>query len=329
MGFLSYSLGFYRETLQTLERAPVTADSLDLARRLLRMLDDLAYEGYDELEDQLERSFRGVSRLRAYLQRNRAAAFAPPERRAGGNAVPYASQDIDLHTAILQAMRAADALPEAPAPPFADRLLRFCRWIGYDEQMAYIFLLRDMLLPFVFFLSRGRTRIHPWLLSRSSFAALTGRPNADDALRASVYSALEAGCTDFRSFTAHALPDMRRTMAQHPQAERALRAMLSEIDAKRILVIESGCAGTFPLLLMSLDPRVDLRMYTTYPYLTGILGERLFMHRYEELLSLETMVSQERYLRFSALRNGRFYVRRCTDAEVERRSLQEIKTIMK
>ena len=159
MGFLSYSLGFYRETLQTLERAPVTADSLDLARRLLRMLDDLAYEGYDELEDHLERSFHGVSRLRAYLQRNRAAAFAPPERRADGNVVPYASQDIDLHTAILQAMRAADALPEAPAPPFADRLLCFCRWIGYDEQTAYIFLLRDMLLPFVSFLSRGRTHI--------------------------------------------------------------------------------------------------------------------------------------------------------------------------
>lgn len=161
------------------------------------------------------------------------------------------------------------------------------------------------------------------------FASGHADPRADDALRASVYSALEAGCTDFRSFTAHALPDMRRAMAQHPQAEHALRAMLSEIDAERILVIESGCAGTFPLLLMSLDPRVDLRMYTTYPYLTGILGERLFTHRYEELLTLETMASQERYLRFSALRSGRFYVRRCADAEVERQALQEIKAIMK
>ena len=77
-------------------------------------------------------------------------------------------------------------------------------------------LLRDALLPFVYYLARGRARIYPWLLSRASLAALTGRENADDELRASVYRTLEAGCTDIRSFAGIVLPEMRRTISRYP-----------------------------------------------------------------------------------------------------------------
>lgn len=105
--------------------------------------------------------------------------------------------------------------------------------------------------------------------------------------------------------------------------------MLSGIDAEKILVVESGCVGTFPLLLMSLDEHVDMRMYTTYPYLTAVYRPQIFTSRYEENRQLETLVSQERYFRFSALRDGRFYVQKCSDAGIEQRSLQEIKGMLK
>ncbi len=95
------------------------------------------------------------------------------------------------------------------------------------------------------------------------------------------------------------------------------------------MVIESGCAGTFPLLLMSLDGRVDMRMYTTYPYLAGIFGARIFTSQYEENRMFETMASQELYFRFSGIRDGCFYVRKCTEAKIEWQSLQEIKMMQK
>lgn len=101
--------------------------------------------------------------------------------------------------------------------------------------------------------------------------------------------------------------------------------MLEGVDAERILVVESGCTGTFPLLLMSLDDRVDMRMYTTYPYLTNIFAERIFTSGYEENRLFETMASQELYFRFSGVRNGKFFVRKCTDAAVEARALAEIR----
>ena len=329
MGFLSYNLHYYQNELQKLEVSPATPDNLYHARQLLRMLDDLTDEGYTELNEHLESSFSGVSRLREYLKRNHAAPFSLPESRMSSASLPYAERDIELCTAISQAMHAAAAVPESAPIPFVGKLRRFCQWIGYDERTAYIFLLRDTLLPFVFYCAHGRKRIYPWLLSRSSFAALTGHPNADDEIRSSVYRALETGCADFPSFRRLVLPDIRKTTELYPCAETALRSMLADIEADRILVIESGCAGTFPLLLMSLDDRVEPRMYTTYPYLSDIFGPRVFTSRYEENRLFETMASQELYFRFSEIRDGRFYVRKCANPEIERQALREIWGMMK
>lgn len=47
--------------------------------------------------------------------------------------------------------------------------------------------------------------------------------------------------------------------------------MLHTIRQKHILIVESGCTGTFPMLLMALDAWTDMRMYTTYPYLVHII----------------------------------------------------------
>lgn len=326
MGFLSYNLRFYRGALQELENSPATQERLCQARRLLRILDDLTAEGYTELSGALEQTFDGVSRLRAYLHRNHAEPFAAPDGCPDGG-LSYAAQDTELRCAIARAVCAA-AGTEAACVPLAERLRRFCEWVGYDDGTAYIFLLRDTLLPFVYHSARSGERARPWLLSRSALAALTGAQNADDTLRAAVYRVLEAGCTDFTAFRRAVLPEMRRTVESCPAAVETLRAMLAQIDAERILVVESGCAGTFPLLLMSLDSRADLRMYTTYPYLTGIYAGRVYTARYEENRLLEAMAAHACYLRFSGWRDGRFYVRTCMDAAVEAQALAEIRAML-
>ena len=328
MGFLSYSLRYYQDALQILKDMHATPDRLDYARRLLRMLDDLTDEGYTELNAALEKLDCGAAQLRAYLQKNHAAPFKIPPKQFDTNALDYFPQNQELRGAIERAMRAARTMSETVSVPFADKLRRFCEWIGFDDQTAYIFLLRDALMPYVYYAARGGKRVYPWLLGRKSFAALTGQPDADDAIRSSIYAALETGCADFQSFCQCALPSIRKTMRRYPQAENALRNMLEGVDADRIIIVESGCAGTFPLLLMSLDDRADMRMYTTYPYLNGIYARRVFTSRYEENRMFETMAAQDIYFRFSEMQNGRFYVQRCTDASVERRALAEIQMML-
>lgn len=159
MGFLSYSLKFYRHELRMLEERPATQAALYRARQPLRMLDDLTDEGYTELTALLEKELCGVSRLRAYLRDNHTESFCIAGSRPGDEKFSYSPYETELCEAVRQAVREANRLTETVTPPFADRLRGFCRWIGYAEDTAYIFLLRDPLLPFAYFLGRDRERI--------------------------------------------------------------------------------------------------------------------------------------------------------------------------
>lgn len=328
MGFLSYSLNYYDHELKKLEEHPTTETDIYRARQLLRMLDDLTDEGYTKLNTLLEREIRGVSRLHKYLKENHTAPFHPFSNRPGAEILSYSESETELNQAILNAVNEATDFSPTTILPFTDKLRRFCQWVGYEADTAYIFLLRDTLLPFVYHLGYGRQNIHPWLLGRKSFAELTGNQHADDEIRASIYRALEDGCADCKSFFEFVLPNIRKTIAAYPQAENVLRTMLGNTDATRIIVVEAGCAGTFPLLLMSLDPRVDMRMYTTYPYLTDIYGTRIFTAHYEENRIFETMASQEFYFRFSGIKDGLFYVRKCMNTAIEKQALAEIKVML-
>lgn len=183
MGFISFSMDFYSREIARLGAQPPSDAAVYRARTLLKMLDDLANEGYTALNDQLEAAGCGAAWLRGYLQLKHAEPFPRVPPLAEGD-VAYASQEIPLETAIRQAVAEARMLPEPQGIPGLEALRRFCRWIGYEPDTAYIFLLRDTLLPFVYYQSRGCENIHPWLLSRRSLARLTGSANADDEIRA-------------------------------------------------------------------------------------------------------------------------------------------------
>lgn len=158
---------------------------------------------------------------------------------------------------------------------------------------------------------------------------LTGKCGVDDEIRATVIQALEEErCGSFEEFRECVLPEIRRTFSKYPKLKQCFKALLAEIKEQRIVVVESGCSGTFPMLLMSLDERVDMCMYTTYPYLIDVYGDRIFTPKYEENRLFETMVSQDLYLQFSDLRDGSFYVKKCRNAEVEENALTEVKAML-
>ncbi|MDE5548196.1 MAG: hypothetical protein K2J30_04300, partial [Clostridia bacterium] len=82
-------------------------------------------------------------------------------------------------------------------------------------------------------------------------------------------------------------------------------------------------------LLMSLDDRVDLRMFTTYPYLLKIYGDKIYSSKYENCRLFETLYSQDLYFRFSDLRDGKFFIEKCNNKEIEKYAIAEIKTFLK
>ena len=75
MGFLSFNMAFYRAELRRLAETPPTVAAMYRARTLLKMLDDLADEGYTTLNEQLESGGNGAAWLRDYLRKNHAEPF--------------------------------------------------------------------------------------------------------------------------------------------------------------------------------------------------------------------------------------------------------------
>lgn len=329
MGFISFSLSYYEKELRQLEQEAVTEETVYKAKQLLKMLDDLLDEGYTELNEALEEACRGVSRLKQYLQQNGAEPFLICKKDGTGEALKYSRESLELVQALDTVMEQAKCVAAGSKEPFLQELIRFCEWIGYEEDTAYIFLLRDTLLPYVYYRAKGRTAVYPWLLGRKTLEHLTGKSYVDDEIRASIIKALEEEkCSNFAKICEAVLPDIRNTLSNYPEVEQSLIELLSEIKEQRILVVESGCSGTFPMLLKSLDARVDVRMYTTYPYLTEGYGDRVFTKKYEENRLFETFASQDLFYQFSDLRDGRFFVKKCESAEVEEQALEEIRAMM-
>lgn len=168
-------MDFYRRERRRLQNEAPTAATLCRARRLLKLLDDLLDEGYAELAERLEAEQMGPSFLRGYLREHHAAPFPMPAKEFDARKLSYGTEEIELCQAVDRALSAAKRTEAAETQAFLHRLQDFCRWIGYDHGTAYLFLLRDTLLPYAYFLNRGREKIFPWLLSRKSFGELTGR----------------------------------------------------------------------------------------------------------------------------------------------------------
>ncbi len=329
MGFISFSLDYYKGELQKLESSAVSQETIYRAKQLLKMLDDLLDEGYTELNETLEEAFQGVSRLREYLRKTGASPFPIYGNAMAGADVIYEQEEIELTNAIDNLIICGKGSHAKRNDSFLAELIRFCEWIGYKEDTAYIFLLRDTLLPYIYYKHNNRTNIYPWLLGRRTLTMLTDKEFVDDEIRASIIKALEIDrCDNYDDFSKVVLSDMRTTIRQYPQIENHLTELLNTIKEKHIIVIESGCSGTFPMLLKCLDERVDVRMYTTYPYLLTVYGDRIYSPKYEENRLFETLYSQDLFFQFSVLRDNRFYVRKCHNEEVKVNSYAEVKSIL-
>ncbi|MBE5866140.1 MAG: hypothetical protein E7292_08005 [Lachnospiraceae bacterium] len=330
MGFISFHLDYYRGELQKLDSVDATPQTIYHAKQLLKMLDDLLDEGYTELNEILEESCQGVSRLREYLRNCGVNPFSICHKTIAETDVVYEQKEMELTMAINELVMYAKEGNTESDDAFLAKLICFCEWIGYNEDTAYIFLLRDTLLPYVYYQNNKKPNIYPWLLGRKTLTMLTGKEFVDDEIRASIIKALEIGRYDnYDDFCKMVLPDMRTTIRRYPEIENCLTDLLKSIKEKHIVVIESGCSGTFPMLLKCLDERVDVRMYTTYPYLLKVYGDKIYSPKYEENRLFETMYSQDLYFQFSAIENGKFFVRKCKNKEVEKYALAEVKATLR
>ena len=185
--------------------------------------------------------------------------------------------------------------------------------------------MRDALLPYVFFRGRNRDNIYPWLISRRFLEDITKTANADDDIRLPLYEALENGHTDLDSYAAYCKDRILPVLDSCPKLKTILADLLGSVKQNKIVVIESGYMGTVPIMLKTLDGRVDFRMFTTAPFLYETYRDKIFCRKYEDVRRFEKVYSQDLLLQYSSFHDGKFYVKVSADGIVRDRSLAEIR----
>lgn len=327
MGFISFNENYYRKKLEKYERDQLSDVDIYEAKQLLKVLDDLADEGYTNLNDCMEEDFSCLTRLREVLHKNGVAPFPIDYERLADTV--YGKEEYELEELLGQLLSEAGKVGSVSDNPFLEEIYKYSEWIRYDEDTAYVFLMRDALLPYIYFRSKNRDNLYPWLISRKFLRGITEIDDMDDDIRIHLYGALEKGHVSYDRYFPFCREKILEALDKYPELKKILSDMLGTIKQNRIVVIESGYMGTIPMMLAALDSRVDFRLFTTAPFLYNTYQDKIFCRRYEDIRKFETMYSQDLFMQYSSWRDGKFYVNITTDDIVRERSLAEIKMFLK
>ena len=327
MGFKSFNENYYRRKLKEYENKILSDADICEAKQLLKVLDDLTDEGYTNLNDAMEADFSCLTRLRAVLNRCGEVSFPIDHERLSDTV--YGKNEYELEALLGNPIEDARKHSGVSSNPFLEEIHMYCEWIGYEEDAAYVFLMRDALLPYLFFCNRGRGNIHPWLISRCFLEDITETEFVDDDIRLPLYEALESDHVQFDEYSAYSKKRILPVINEHPKLKTILLDLLSSIEQSRIIVIESGYMGTIPMMLKALDGRVDFRLFTTAPFLYETYQDRIFCRNYEDIRRFETLYSQDLFMQYSSYCNGKFYVNVSVDKSVKEKTISEIAGLMR
>ncbi len=327
MGFISFNENYYHRKLEDYENKILSDAEIREAKQLLKVLDDLTDEGYTNLNDRMEADFSCLTRLRAVLHRCGEGPFPIDHEKLSGTS--YEKNEYELEKLLGNLIAEAPKTSNVSANPFLEEIYRYCEWIGYEEDAAYVFLMRDALLPYVFFRSRGRDNIYPWLISRRFLEDITETEYVDDDIRLPLYEALESGQIRFDDYSAYCRERILSVLNEHPKLKTILHDLLSSIKQNRIIVIESGYMGTIPMMLKALDDRLDFRLFTTAPFLYETYQDRIFCRNYEDIRRFETLYSQDLFMQYYSYRSGKFYVNVSEEESVKEKMFSETARLMR
>jgi len=326
MSFITFNTEYYRNKIEYYSNAVLTFDEVREAKQLLKILDDLVSEGYLYLNDELEKSGFGAIQLREIISKYGETPFEVAS--LSDNKSCFNGRVCEVSSYIDGIMSEASNCNEVSDNPVIDELLFYSDWIKKEDDTAYVFLLRDTLIPYIYFCASGMKSVYPWMIGRRFTEIYTKEKYFDDAVREPIYNALEKGITDYSEFKQYCCSHIRQILLDHPQLANELKRLLGSIKEERIVVVESGYCGTFPLLLSALDDRVDFKMFTTAPFLKHIYKERIYTDGYEQIRNIETLYSQEMLFELFDYKDGKFFVCENTDTAVRDRALKEINKVL-
>lgn len=314
MSYISYLTNHYKEMIESLKQRRLSSNEILLAKRYLKLIDDLSDEGYTEAELAIQSRFNGITRLKQILKTHDSLPF--PKIVAEKTENDFSDREYELNE-YLNTLIENKGRNQAYMTNALSYALDYAAYIEklYEPSTAFVFLLRDTLVPYIHFVKRfGTSNAFPLLIGRRFFK-LINRQSFDDRIRGVIIDALEAEIKTYDSFTCYCKSKIDMLLRSDTELKTILSSMLPK-NFDKILVVESGIHGTFPIMLSALDDRVDFVMYTAAPFLQPVLKDRCFTDCYENIRGIEALTCQARLFELNSFENGSFFIKKSVKNDI-------------
>jgi hypothetical protein len=349
LGFVSYNRAYYKAKLNEYEskyndKAPQSV--VHEAKVLLKILDDIHDEGYTYAYDTFSAEFDCIKRLKAFITKNGETPFEVKNYSLLRQPhYPEKQFDLSVYLAALEERMygGGPVMPETPGLFYDISGYAKSVFSAARSDTAYVFLLRDTLLPYLAFKkwdTAGRLALYPFLIGRrylSFFSEQSGGGTGDigpsgdsealyDALHEAIFSALSKEPADLGELRSYVRVLLQNELQRFPGVIDSISNLLGSIPQKKIMVIESGFIGTIPLLLSCLDDRVDFTLFTTIPCFYNAYKGKYYTNAFERIRLFETIQCQDALFKLSSVDGSRFLVSETDNNEIKEHASLELRT---
>ena len=233
MGYLKYITNYYNRKINEYENIQVDKDTIIEAKELVKLMEDLLDEGYHEAYNNIENNFNGITRLKKYIENNNEKCFPIDISADKSNNFINGSYEINEYLNNLQLKNNLSTYKEHP---LFMKLNEYCQWIK-EKECAYVFLLRDTLLPYLAFQKERINNIYPLYFSRESLDLMTNKANLHGLFSDIIFDALDKEPKDLNELKKLIKEPITNVLNEYPQVKKYLMKFLSEIKEKKINVI--------------------------------------------------------------------------------------------
>jgi hypothetical protein len=341
LDFITYNINWYKNKIsyfEEVEKDKAAEESIHEAKIMHKLLEDLLDEGYTLTYEYFQNELQATERLSAFLNINNSSPFSDIKRNAADKSISFSSKEILIDDFIKQNMLITENKKFSRNSISYNQdindtlkiIFDFSRWIfkSVNKDTAVIFLLRDTLLPYLAFLYWNKDtaiKAYPFIIGRSTLSQFGDADELYNKILDAVYSALQ-NYNDFsQPFQETAADIIRESLINNIPLYNKLAALLSGISQTNICVVESGMHGTMPLLLKSVDDRINnIKLFTTIPCFYNAWDNCYFTKKYEYLRLFETLFCQDSWFRFSSIKETGFYISENNNMNIKEFALYEI-----
>lgn len=227
---------------------------------------------------------------------------------------------------------------------FLQSLKDYSTWIleNDNKNTAFVFLLRDMLLPYLYTKNGLRKgNVFPFLFGRKLMQYFYNNDSKDnfdydfsddEDLYMQFLEVIFEGATkyndDFEKFFKFLKPKFLKIIKSNNSFYLFVKDWLKQISAKQIIVVESGRYATIPLILMCVDNRVDFKLFSTSPEFYDLYKGKIFIKNLDKMIDIEKSISQNEMFVFSSVKNGQIMIKTNSNEKVLKKCFNEINTMI-